>query len=226
MPKRPTGTTMLLTGVMSKMGVYGFLRILLPIFPEQMHWLLTPLLVAGRDHDCLFRERRVCTKGSEAHLRLFLNQPPRLLPAGLVCRRNSVRRSGRRQHGKGCGAQRRVAANVQSRPHCGHAVLVCGHDRTAERRPCAVWTTSAACAKLRRCSCGLMGIALFSSLGLPGLNGFVGEFLIFKGVFPLAPWAAVRFGDRAAGDGDFHPDHSATRVQRTAEPEMGEAAAT
>ena len=28
----PTGTTMLLTGVMSKMGVYGLLRILLPIF--------------------------------------------------------------------------------------------------------------------------------------------------------------------------------------------------
>jgi NADH-quinone oxidoreductase subunit M len=36
---------------------------------------------------------------------------------------------------------------------------------------------------------GLMGIALFSSLGLPGLNGFVGEFLIFKGSFPLATWA-------------------------------------
>jgi NADH-quinone oxidoreductase subunit M len=36
--------------------------------------------------------------------------------------------------------------------------------------------------------CGLMGIALFSSLGLPGLNGFVGEFLIFKGAFPLAAW--------------------------------------
>ena len=36
---------------------------------------------------------------------------------------------------------------------------------------------------------GLMGIALFSSLGLPGLNGFVGEFLIFRGVFSLA-WVA------------------------------------
>ena len=36
-----------------------------------------------------------------------------------------------------------------------------------------------------------MGIALFSSLGLPGLNGFIGEFLIFKGVFPLTPWAAA-----------------------------------
>ena len=39
--------------------------------------------------------------------------------------------------------------------------------------------------------CGMMGIALFSSLGLPGLNGFVGEFLIFKGVFPLAPRSAA-----------------------------------
>jgi NADH-quinone oxidoreductase subunit M len=34
-----------------------------------------------------------------------------------------------------------------------------------------------------------MGIALFSSLGLPGLNGFIGEFLIFKGAFPLTAWA-------------------------------------
>jgi NADH-quinone oxidoreductase subunit M len=37
---------------------------------------------------------------------------------------------------------------------------------------------------------GLMGIALFSSLGLPGLNGFPGEFLIFRGVFSLA-WVAA-----------------------------------
>ena len=29
-------------------------------------------------------------------------------------------------------------------------------------------------------------IALFASLGLPGLNGFIGEFLIFKGSFSLA----------------------------------------
>jgi NADH-quinone oxidoreductase subunit M len=39
--------------------------------------------------------------------------------------------------------------------------------------------------------CGLMGIALFSSLGLPGLNGFIGEFLIFKGAFGLATWATA-----------------------------------
>jgi len=39
--------------------------------------------------------------------------------------------------------------------------------------------------------CGLMGVSLFASLGLPGLNGFVGEFLIFKGVFAISAWAAV-----------------------------------
>jgi NADH-quinone oxidoreductase subunit M len=32
---------------------------------------------------------------------------------------------------------------------------------------------------------------LFSSLGLPGLNGFVGEFLIFRGVFSLSWWSAT-----------------------------------
>ena len=40
----PSSVSMTLTGVMSKMGVYGFLRILLPIFPEQMRAALTPLL--------------------------------------------------------------------------------------------------------------------------------------------------------------------------------------
>ena len=28
---------------------------------------------------------------------------------------------------------------------------------------------------------------MFASLGLPGLNGFIGEFLIFKGAFALTP---------------------------------------
>jgi len=30
-----------------------------------------------------------------------------------------------------------------------------------------------------------MSVTMFSSLGLPGLNGFIGEFLIFKGSFAL-----------------------------------------
>src|SRR5207237_2081223 len=40
--------------------------------------------------------------------------------------------------------------------------------------------------------CGWMSVAMFSSLGLPGLNGFIGEFLIFKGSFAVAaPFTAI-----------------------------------
>ena len=40
----PTGVSMFLTGVMSKMGVYGFLRLLWPLFPEALHAAAVPLL--------------------------------------------------------------------------------------------------------------------------------------------------------------------------------------
>src|SRR5204862_5882572 len=40
----PVGVSMVLTGVLSKMGVYGFVRLLLPLFPHQVQvlgpWLL------------------------------------------------------------------------------------------------------------------------------------------------------------------------------------------
>src|SRR4029079_5177896 len=41
----PTGVAMMLTGVLSKMGAYGFIRLLLPLFPNEIKaagpWLLT-----------------------------------------------------------------------------------------------------------------------------------------------------------------------------------------
>ena len=40
----PTGVSMIMTGTLSKMGVYGFLRLLLPLFPREIQtlgpWLL------------------------------------------------------------------------------------------------------------------------------------------------------------------------------------------
>jgi NADH-quinone oxidoreductase subunit M len=38
---------------------------------------------------------------------------------------------------------------------------------------------------------GVLGVSMFSSLGLPGLNGFVGEFLVFKGAFPVVTTVSV-----------------------------------
>ena len=46
----PTTTTVLLAGVMSKLGVYGFLRFALPLFPDGAHWaqpVLLTLAVVG-----------------------------------------------------------------------------------------------------------------------------------------------------------------------------------
>ena len=40
----PSPVAMLLTGVMSKMGVYGFLRLVVPIFPEHLKHYATPLM--------------------------------------------------------------------------------------------------------------------------------------------------------------------------------------
>jgi len=74
---------------------------------------------------------------------------------------------------------------------------------------CAGLTISAA-AKSRAGVRGLMGIALFSSLGLPGLNGFVGEFLIFKGAFPLAKCFDGDFSARCSSP-RFH-SHNFARV--------------
>jgi NADH-quinone oxidoreductase subunit M len=39
--------------------------------------------------------------------------------------------------------------------------------------------------------CGCFGVAVFASLGLPGLSGFIGEFLIFNGAFASMPVAAA-----------------------------------
>ncbi len=56
---------MLLTGVMSKMGVYGFLRILLPIFSEQMRSGADAAAVAGGADHCALGLRGVRAEGSE-----------------------------------------------------------------------------------------------------------------------------------------------------------------
>jgi len=38
---------------------------------------------------------------------------------------------------------------------------------------------------------GMLGFFVFASVGLPGLAGFVGEFLVFQGAFVFNPWVAA-----------------------------------
>lgn len=186
----PTGTTMLLTGVMSKMGVYGFLRILLPLFPHQMQMVLTPLLwlavitivfsagaaFAQKDLKRMFAYSSInhlgyCLLGIFAVVKLTGSDPR--WPTEKAAALNGVL--------------------LQMFNHGLTASTLFCFVGFLERRSGGVRGLDdfGGLRKVAPVFCGLMGIALFASLGLPGLNGFVGEFLIFKGVFSLATWAAV-----------------------------------
>src|SRR5207302_8519643 len=186
----PTPVTMLLTGAMSKMGVYGFLRILLPIFPEQMRLVLTPLLwlavltiVFGAAAAFAQKDlKRTFAYSSINHLGYCL--------LGIFALARLTGNDAR-------------LATEKAAVYNGVLLQMFNHGLTAATVFCFLGFIEQRCGGLRGLNdfgglrkvapvfCGLMGIALFSSLGPPGLNGFAGEFLIFKGVFPLVTWATA-----------------------------------
>lgn len=186
----PVGVTMLLTGVMSKMGVYGFLRILLPIFPEQLQRVLPVLLWLAVATIVL----SACAAFAQRDLKRLLAY-------------SSINHLGYCLLGifavvKATGGDSQYAVE-KSAALDGVILQMFNHGLTAPILFCFVGFLERRCDGLRDIGdfgglrkvapvfCGLMGISIFASLGLPGLNGFIGEFLIFKGVFPLATWAAA-----------------------------------
>jgi NADH-quinone oxidoreductase subunit M len=186
----PSAVTMLLTGVMSKMGVYGFLRILMPIFPEPLRWVLKPLLllavlsiVASAWAALAQRDlKRMLAYSSINHLGycvlgmlvVFSARPD--VADGFLERAAALNGVLLQMfnHGVTAAALFLFVGLIEQRSGGARGL----DDFGGLRKVAPVLT-------------GLMGIAAFSSLGLPGLNGFVGEFLIFKGAFPLVPWATA-----------------------------------
>ncbi len=186
----PAGTTMLLTGLMSKMGVYGFLRILLPIFPDQMRLVLTPLLwlavatiivsactaFAQRDLKRIFAYSSInhlgyCLLGMFAFLKVGGTEPRWIIEKTAALNGVVLQMFN---HGLTASALFCFIALLERRTEGARGL----NDFGGLRKVAPVF-------------CGLMGISIFASLGLPGLNGFIGEFLIFKGSFPLATWATA-----------------------------------
>jgi NADH-quinone oxidoreductase subunit M len=184
----PTPVTMLLTGAMSKMGVYGLLRIALPIFGPQIAQIRTPLLVlavitvvmgawaAVAQQDL----KRVFAYSSVNHLgyclvAIFALAVPVTSAAQQASQAAALNGVILQMfnHGITAAALFWFISILQFRTGGLRGI----DDFGGLRKPAPILA-------------GLMGIALFSSLGLPGLNGFVGEFLIFRGVFPLA-WQAA-----------------------------------
>jgi NADH-quinone oxidoreductase subunit M len=185
----PAGTTAILTGAMSKMGVYGFLRVLIPIFAPQVRQYLTPLLwfavasiVLPAFAALVQRDlRRIFAYSSINHLGFCL-----LAGFALVAHPADTYLL----------PEKYAALSgilLQAFNHALTAATIFWFLSLLESRANGE-RELAAFGGLRRIApvfAGLMGITLFSSLGLPGLNGFPGEFLVFKGTFPLASWATA-----------------------------------
>jgi NADH-quinone oxidoreductase subunit M len=186
----PTGTTILLTGAMSKMGLYGILRILVPIFYPQMQRVLTPLLWLAVATIVLSGYSALAQKDLK---RIFAYSSINHLGYCLLAIFAVLKFTG---NDAALLSQKYAAMNgalLQMFNHGLTAAAVFWFIALLEKRSGGLRGRGdfGGLRKVVPVMAGLMGIALFSSLGLPGLNGFAGEFLIFKGVFPLAGWAAA-----------------------------------
>jgi NADH-quinone oxidoreductase subunit M len=182
----PTGVSMFLTAILSKMGVYGFFRILWPIFPSALHaaaplllWLALAGIVFGayaavRQTDI----KRMIAYSSVNHISFCLlalfavaGHSGNAAPATTAIDGAILQMFN---HGISAAALFYCAGILEARAGGRRGLGDFGGVRTAAP-----------------IFAGLCGLALFSSMGLPGLNGFVGEFLIFSGTFGLVPWAAA-----------------------------------
>ena len=176
----PTGVSMVLTGALSKMGVYGFLRLLVPLFPNEIKtaapWLLGLVLcsivfaplAAWAQRDL----KRMVAYLSINHLGYCL------LGLFAIVRSTS---SSIDMHAALSGVFLQIFNHGITA-----AALFYFVGLLEQRRGQRGIDDFGGLMQRTPLLCGWMSVAMFSSLGLPGLNGFIGEFLIFKGSFAVA----------------------------------------
>jgi NADH-quinone oxidoreductase subunit M len=175
----PTAGSVILAGVLLKMGTYGFLRFNLPLFPQAAlkaaPWMAL-LAVIGIIYGALVSYsqkdvKKLVAYSSVSHLGfvmlgLFsLNQMG--IEGGILQMIN---------HGLSTGALFLLVGMIYERRHTREMDAFGG-----------LW-------KVMPVYGALMLIVSLSSMGLPGLNGFVGEFTILLGAFGSvaigSPWFA------------------------------------
>lgn len=176
----PTAGSVILAGVLLKMGAYGFLRFNLALFPEATLKLapwLAGLAVVGILYGAMtaFRQKdakRLVAYSSISHLGFVM--------LGIFA----------------LTAQSVQGAILQMVNHglsTGALFLIVG--MLYERRHSRLLADFGGLWKVMPLMGTLMLISVLSSVGLPGLNGFVGEFTILLGTFNspflASPWFAV-----------------------------------
>ena len=174
----PTAGSVILAGVLFKLGTYGFLRFAMPLFPDAAHRAdALPGRPVGHRHHL----RRAGGDDAERHQetrRLFVGQPSWVSScSGLFALNMQGVQGGIYQmlnHGLSTGALFLMVGMIYDRRHTRMIAEFGG-----------LW-------KQMPVFSALFLVVTFSSIGLPGLNGFVGEFLILLGSFSVTPrWTAV-----------------------------------
>lgn len=172
----PTAGSVILAGVMLKLGTYGMLRFGLYLFPTVVRDLAPIFLtlgvvgilygaaVATMQKDL----KRLVAYSSVAHMGFIVLGIFALNSQGLE---GAVLQMV--NHGISTGALFILVGWIYERRHTREIAALGGLQKSAPKMA-AVFT-----------------IVMLSSLGLPGLNGFVGEFLILLGAFSSAQWWAV-----------------------------------
>ena len=172
----PTAGSVILAGVLLKTGIYGLMRFALPMFPHQaaqfapliivlaLIAIIYGALVALAQADM----KRLVAYSSVSHmgfvvLGLFAFQPEATTGAALQMI----------NHGISTGA-----------------LFICV-GFLYERRHTRLLAEFGGLGQNMKIYASLTGIIVLSSLGLPGLNGFVGEFLILLGAYQVRWWWAV-----------------------------------
>ncbi|MCF7809677.1 NADH-quinone oxidoreductase subunit M [bacterium] len=164
----PTAGSIILAGVLLKMGTYGFIRFCIPLFPaaaQEYATLVSILAVIGIIYGALVSMmqtdmKKLVAYSSVSHLGFVM--------LGLFAFNMQGLQGGVIQmvnHGLSTGALFFLVGVIYERRHTR---MIAEYGGIAKVMP--VYAT-------------FFMIVALSSIGLPGLNGFVGEFLILVGAF-------------------------------------------
>lgn len=164
----PTAGSVILAGVLLKMGTYGFLRFVLPMFPDvignQVPWIMG-LAVVGIIYGAIVSAvqpdwKKLIAYSSVAHMGFVLLGIMSLTHDGLMG-----------------GSIQQLAHGIST----GALFLMVG--LIYERRHTRMFKDFGGLKAQMPIFAALFLIVMLSSVGLPGLNGFVGEFLAMLGAF-------------------------------------------
>jgi NADH-quinone oxidoreductase subunit M len=169
----PTAGSVILAGVLLKMGTYGFLRFNLPMFPEASQhfvplvFVLSIVAIIYGAMVCMVQPdmKRLIAYSSVSHMGFVM--------LGMFAFNAQ-------------GVQGSLLQMINHGLSTGGLFLIVGliYDRRHTRQISELGGLS----KQMPIYATLFAIIMFSSMGLPGLNGFIGEFLILVGVFRVSWW--------------------------------------